>query len=110
MKELTETQLKIFNYIKDHISEAGFPPTQKEIQLHFGYKSLNSATLFLEILQQKGLITILPGKARGIRLVSEQKADVGKLKQALSIIRAWATNDALEPDFVIELCDEVLSA
>ena len=37
-KELTETQRKVLNFLKNYLREKGFPPTLREIASHFGLK------------------------------------------------------------------------
>jgi repressor LexA len=48
--------------------EAGAPPTREEIARAFGFRSLNAAEQHLQALQRKGLIELVSGTSRGIRL------------------------------------------
>lgn len=65
----TTKQLLVLAYIRRHIAEKGYPPTRAEIGKHFGFKSDNSPESHLRALEAKGLISITPGVARGIRVV-----------------------------------------
>lgn len=65
---LTEMQEKVLDYI-EHCIENGMPPTRKEICEHFGWKSENNADEKLRALARLGRIELLPGTARGIKLV-----------------------------------------
>jgi repressor LexA len=47
---------------------AGLPPTVREVQLAFGFRSVRSAGQHLEALVDEGRLVREPGKARGFRL------------------------------------------
>lgn len=68
MKELTPRQAEILQLIRDTIEETGFPPTRMEISRMLGFASPNAAEEHLRALERKGMIEILDGTARGIRL------------------------------------------
>ena len=51
------------------MEETGCVPSQAEIGRHFGYKSPNSTRQHLQLIAKKGYIDLIPGVARGIRLV-----------------------------------------
>ena len=68
MKDLTIRQQQILNYIKDHLSLTGFPPTRSDIANEMGFKSPNAAEDHLRALARKGAIEIVPGTSWGIRL------------------------------------------
>ncbi|GAC27535.1 repressor LexA [Glaciecola pallidula DSM 14239 = ACAM 615] len=48
--------------------DSGMPPTRAEIARHLGFKSANAAEEHLKALAKKGVIDIIPGTSRGIRL------------------------------------------
>jgi repressor LexA len=50
------------------MTETGMPPTRAEIARELGFKSANAAEEHLKALARKGVIDILPGTSRGIRL------------------------------------------
>jgi repressor LexA len=68
MKELTPRQAEILQLIRDTIEETGFPPTRMEIAHMLGFASPNAAEEHLRALERKGVIEILDGTARGLRL------------------------------------------
>ena len=76
MVELTSRQAEILQLIQDHIEETGFPPTRAEIADAFGFRSVNAAEDHLKALERKGVIEIIPGASRGIRLNIEQGVPV----------------------------------
>lgn len=68
MIKLTARQQQIFDLIKSHIEDTGYPPTRAEIAEVFGFRSANAAEEHLKALARKGVIEMVPGASRGIRL------------------------------------------
>ena len=68
MRPLTPRQEQVLELIKTGISVTGMPPTRAEIAKELGFKSANAAEEHLKALAKKGVIDILPGTSRGIRL------------------------------------------
>ena len=68
MTKLTARQQQIFDLIKSHIDDTGYPPTRAEIAKEFGFRSANAAEEHLKALARKGVIEMVPGASRGIRL------------------------------------------
>lgn len=73
MIKLTSRQQEILDLIARSIDQTGFPPTRAEIAAELGFKSVNAAEEHLQALARKGVIEMVPGISRGIRLV---QADV----------------------------------
>lgn len=74
-KQLTDRQQEIFDFVKNHISTTGMPPTRVEIAREIGFKSPNAAEEHLKALARKGYIEMLSGTSRGIRiLVNDEEA------------------------------------
>lgn len=69
-KELTKVQANVFQFVVDTIETTGSAPTLQEIADFFDYKSINAVVQHLKLIEQKGRIELLPGKARGIRIVN----------------------------------------
>jgi repressor LexA len=65
---LTPRQSEILEFIRNALTESGAPPTRDEIARAFGFRSLNAAEQHLQALQKKGLIELVSGTSRGIRL------------------------------------------
>lgn len=68
MRELTARQKDVLNVIQDVIDNTGVPPTRVEIARALGFRSANAAEEHLRALARKGIIGLLPGAARGIRI------------------------------------------
>lgn len=71
MTELTKRQAQILQLIRAAIADSGFPPTRAEIASAFGFRSANAAEEHLRALARKGVIEMVPGASRGIRLLEE---------------------------------------
>ncbi|MGO4999611.1 transcriptional repressor LexA [Oceanisphaera sp. W20_SRM_FM3] len=77
MKALTLRQSQVLDIIKDQIQQTGMPPTRAEIANILGFKSANAAEEHLKALAKKGVITMMPGTSRGIRLIEEEPEEMG---------------------------------
>ncbi|AXV36366.1 repressor LexA [Aeromonas hydrophila] len=73
MKPLTPRQAEVLELIKANMNETGMPPTRAEIAQKLGFKSANAAEEHLKALAKKGVIEIMPGTSRGIRLLIEEE-------------------------------------
>lgn len=71
MRPLTPRQAEILQLIKDYQAETGMPPTRAEIASQLGFKSANAAEEHLKALAKKGVLEMMPGTSRGIRLVDD---------------------------------------
>ena len=69
MKPLTPRQQQVFDLIKTKIDDYGMPPTRAEIARELGFRSANAAEEHLKALARKGVLEIIPGASRGIRLL-----------------------------------------
>ena len=77
MEKLTKRQAEILALIRQHIDESGMPPTRMDIAATFGFKSPNAAEEHLRALERKGVIQMVPGASRGIRLVGVEDEEPG---------------------------------
>ena len=68
MKKLTARQEEVLALVKAHIAESGYPPTRADIARELGFRSPNAAEEHLKALARKGVIEVIPGTSRGIRL------------------------------------------
>ena len=69
--KLTERQQQILDLVQSAIERTGAPPTRAEIATELGFKSANAAEDHLQALARKGVIELVGGTSRGIRLRSE---------------------------------------
>lgn len=75
MHGLTKRQEEILRLIKDQIRSTGMPPTMAEIAELMGFASANGARDHLKALERKGVIELVPGASRGIRLLDQEMAE-----------------------------------
>ncbi|MFN9708880.1 MAG: transcriptional repressor LexA [Burkholderiales bacterium] len=66
--KLTPRQQQILNLVQSVIERTGAPPTRVEIASELGFRSPNSAEEHLRALARKGVIEMVRGTSRGIRL------------------------------------------
>ena len=75
MRPLTKRQEQVFELVKVFIKDTGMPPTRAEIADALGFKSANAAEEHLKALAKKGVIEMVPGASRGIRLAAEEETE-----------------------------------
>jgi repressor LexA len=69
MTTLTARQAEILELIRASLETTGLPPTRAEIAQALGFRSVNAAEGHLKALARKGVIELMPGSSRGIRLI-----------------------------------------
>src|SRR5438045_5967908 len=69
--KLTDRQQQILDLVQSAIERSGAPPTRAEIAAELGYRSANAAEEHLQALARKGVIELVGGTSRGIRLKSD---------------------------------------
>ena len=68
MKELTDRQREVFDFLISYYREHDFPPSMRNIGNHFGF-SYSAAFDYLVAFEKKGVITREKGKPRAIKFV-----------------------------------------
>jgi repressor LexA len=71
---LTDRQQEILDFITRSIRERGYPPTLREIGLHFGIRSTNGVNDHLRALEKKGHLQREDLKSRALRPVTAPSA------------------------------------
>src|SRR5437868_12370514 len=81
--KLTARQQQILDLIQSTIARTGAPPTRAEIDAELGFKSANAAEEHLQALARKGVIELVSGTSRGIRLKSDalRQINESRIKQ-----------------------------
>lgn len=79
LPKLTARQQQILSLIQSTIARTGAPPTRAEIASELGFKSANAAEEHLQALARKGVIELVSGTSRGIRL---RRADLQSINEA----------------------------
>lgn len=65
----TRRQTEILEFIRAQVRTSGVPPTREDIAERFGFTSRSSAQEHLVALARRGYLVLMPGSARGIRLI-----------------------------------------
>ncbi len=76
---LTDRQREILDYISSSIDTRGFPPTLREIGLHFGIRSTNGVNDHLKALEKKGFLLRDTLKSRAMRPIGGGDGPVSRL-------------------------------
>ncbi len=79
--KLTARQQQILTLIERAIAITGAPPTRAEIATELGFKSANAAEEHLQALARKGVIELVSGTSRGIRLRNKAAASSWQSQQ-----------------------------
>ena len=89
--KLTDRQQQILDLVQSAIERTGAPPTRAEIAAELGFRSPNAAEEHLQALARKGVIELVGGTSRGIRLQSEtlRALNEARGKQFSCRCRAW---------------------
>ena len=77
MRELTPRQKQILTLLQKVMHETGMPPTRAEIAKTLKFRSANAAEEHLRALERKGVLELLPGTSRGIRLKDALREQMG---------------------------------
>ena len=90
-----QTRSQIYRFVRDRLLE-GLPPTVREVQLAFGFRSVQTAREHLETLVGEGKLTKEPGKARSYRLPQEAHGGALRLVPLLGRVQAGVLTTAVE--------------
>lgn len=90
-----QTRSQIYRFVRDRLLQ-GLPPTVREVQMAFGFRSVQTAREHLETLVTEGKLTKEPGKARSYRLPKKSKTGALRLVPLLGRVQAGALTTAVE--------------
>ncbi len=90
-----QTRGQILGFMRERLL-SGQPPTVREVQQAFGFRSVQTAREHLEGLVQDGKLTKEPGKARGYRLPLKTGAKPPRWVPLLGRVQAGALTTAVE--------------
>ena len=83
--KLTARQQQILDLIRGTIARTGAPPTRAEIATELGFKSANAAEEHLQALARKGVIELVSGTSRGIRLKGDALRSLNESRNQFSL-------------------------
>lgn len=100
-----QTRGQIFNFVKQQLLQ-GMPPTVREVQRTFGFRSTQTAREHLEKLVSEGKLVKEQGKARGYRLPAGFGVEPFAAVPLLGLVQAGALTTAIEdPDGYVPVQD-----
>ena len=88
-----ETRRRIYRFMKERLL-AGQPPTIREVQEAFGFRSVESARAQLDMLVIEGLLIKEEGKSRGYRLPGRERPPA--LVPLLGRVQAGRLSEAMQ--------------
>ena len=93
-----QTRRQIYRFVRERLLQ-GRPPTVREVQQAFGFRSVQSAREHLETLVAEGKLSKVPGQARGYRLPPGRDTRPTMLVPLLGRVQAGDLTTAVEePD------------
>lgn len=101
-KALTARQQEVYDFLKRHLETTGMPPTRAEISKELGFRSPNAAEEHLKALARKGVIEILSGTSRGIRLLLEEASSHDDADEGLPLVGRVAAGEPILAEQHIE--------
>jgi repressor LexA len=100
MQGLTDRQQMVLDYIRQSITDRGYPPTLREIGARMGIRSTNGVNDHLRALERKGYLTREDMKSRALRPTDLAGPALPPSADALG---ALATPIAANDDDVVEI-------
>ncbi|MFG6449200.1 transcriptional repressor LexA [Roseateles sp. BYS180W] len=79
--KLTPRQQEILDLVRRSIETTGAPPTRAEIAAQLGFRSANAAEEHLQALARKGVLELVGGTSRGIRLKADTLQQLHRARQ-----------------------------
>lgn len=92
---LTERQQAVYDFLVVFIAEHGYPPTNREIMVRFGFSSVTAVVAHFRALRRKGWIETDVSVARGIRLLGDRPVRVQAAQEVIEL-RLVATIERLK--------------
>jgi repressor LexA len=93
MQGLTQRQQMVLDFIRQSISDRGYPPTLREIGARMGIRSTNGVNDHLRALERKGYLTREDMKSRALRPTTMGPASATKQLNGDQVPLALPAND-----------------
>jgi repressor LexA len=112
---LTDREREVYDFVRAYTNRHGVPPKLREIGVHLGVASRGTVHRYLRAIEEAGLITITPDRARGVRLVSKESAgnSIRKAGQRLPVLGRIAAGlpiEAIPDETEIDLSEFFMGA
>jgi len=99
---LTEKQYQVYRFIREYIAGEGHPPTYREIQHAFSFKSVNSVEKHIAALKERGVLLSPGGPGRAVLMLAEQ-GEGTMMIPLLGGVAAGAPIEAIEWSETVEV-------
>lgn len=101
MTELTDKQKGILDFLQNFMNENGYPPTVKEIMVHFNFASPTAVTTHLTALEKKGYVKKTGKRARGSVPINtvEKKDNLIKIPLLTNEVKAGLLMDVSDESY-----------
>ena len=66
---VTKQQLKLFNFVKGYINKNTISPSYDEMMVGLGLNSKCGISTKIKQLQERGWVSVLPGRNRSINII-----------------------------------------
>ena len=76
MEKLNGKERAIYEYVKDTIEKNGYSPSVRDIRSALGIKSTSTVHVYIQRLEEKGLISKEEGKSRTLRVDGNESAGI----------------------------------
>jgi len=100
MKELTERQKQVLEFIRHKQDSERLTPTLREIAAHFRFSSANAALAHVQALRAKGVLKNVPGRARSLQVVGP--AGLGQPRPQIISVPIYGSIPAGQPQDATE--------
>lgn len=109
MKELTEKQNAVLEFILERMGEDGFPPTVREIGNRFGITP-KGAYDHLKAIEKKGYILVHKNRSRAIEILAKTPANIKRVPEKSVMVPLVGTVAAGNPILAEENIEEYIPA
>jgi repressor LexA len=96
MQGLTARQEQVLQFIRQSITERGYPPTLREIGAHMGIRSTNGVNDHLRALERKGYLTREDMKSRALRPKDMEEGSTGPMRAHVAHIGMNGEDDVVD--------------
>ncbi len=101
MKELTNRQRQILDFIRGKQDSEGLTPTLRDIAAHFRFRSPNAALAHVQALLAKGFLKHLPGRARSLQL-ADPASSKSRLRPRIVSVPIFGVIPAGRPEDAVQ--------
>ncbi len=107
-EELSNMQIKVLTYIKNELSEKGYPPSVREICKATGLSSTSSVHAHLNTLEKKGYIVKGNNKMRAIEVIDIDNAYADLPKKEIAHLPVLGNVAAGSPILAVENIEDLM--